>query len=131
MSYFYLYRINGGEVLGVSTSDSWEHDAYKDVYESETVYALSPPKWCDGETLRAATEQEITNFPVAASEDEAAQEKQEAEDILSGSTGTDGCCRLHRATVETLRVEINTLRELLDLDEYTEQAFKALIVANL
>lgn len=128
MAYFYLYRMNGGEVTGASTSDSWPEGDYFDVYQSDTLYELSPPKWCDGEVLRDATEAEITNFAVAEAEDLEAQQKDDATDILHGTVShKDASGRMDRATVEALRIEINTLRVLHSLAEYTSAEFKALV----
>lgn len=127
-AYYYLYRVNGGEVLGASTSDSWPASDYFDVYQSDTLYQLSPPKWCGGETLRDATESEIANFDVAEAEDLEAQQKDEADDILHGTAShKDASGRMDRATVEALRIEINTLRVLHSLSEYTSAEFKALV----
>lgn len=130
-AYYYLYRINGGEVVGASTSNSWPASDYFDVIGSDTLYDLCTPRWSDGNTIRSATEQEIAAFAGHAAEDAVAQQEARAEEIVDGTSADNPEARLDRALIETVRVELNTVRAALELAEYTVAEFKGLVKGQL
>jgi len=131
MTQYYLYRKNGGEVLGASTQ-AWPVNDYMGNYESETAVDLYTPQWSDGTTIRDATQGEIDNFPTAAAEDEVAQEKDAAKVFIDPAGGhNDPHSRAVRALVEVCRAEINTLRAEHSLAAYSEAEFNALIDAEI
>ncbi len=119
----FLYRINGGEVLGVSINAA--------AYASNTDPLLDfvdAPATPDGEalvpskifiapsTVRAATAPEIASFPVAEAFDLNVAQKQEAEDLVDTQV-------VFRKTFKALALvlldEINILRMLHSLPDRT------------
>lgn len=112
MAYYYHYRKNGGEVLSISTaSDEWTPDTYFGVYENALHKDLNTPQWCDGTTIRDATESEIANFPVAAAADVVAMQQNDAKNVVDATASYKNAVpRMARSIVEVMIDELNTLR---------------------
>jgi len=123
--YYYQYRKNGGQVLGISLDDIWSDSTYIGVYSSETEYSLDSPLWCDGVSIREATQPEIDNFPIAREENDLSQKRQEAKAVLDGTDAYKTAMpRAIRAFVLLVLQEINTLRALHSLPEYSVEQMK-------
>lgn len=73
MATFFIYRVNGGEVLTVSVnSQSGFSSKFAQIQDPSTPDGidLGTRKIRDGSTVRNATQAEIDNFPVAQAADE-------------------------------------------------------------
>lgn len=88
MSIHYLYRINGGQVLGMSIN----------TYEDSTYFAnltdplepdgrnLQPPKIHDAGTVRNATAPEVAAFATAEAEDQNLMDRETAKTLYTGQS---------------------------------------------
>ncbi len=125
---YYLYRKNGGEVLGVSTEDVWTDSTYIGVFSTGAVLPLDPPLWCDGAEVREATAPEIADFAANEAEDTVAEKQALAKDVVDGTAAyKQEISRVLRALVELILEEINALRSNASLPTYS----KAQLVAAL
>jgi hypothetical protein len=125
MSIHYRYRINGGQVLGMSVNP----------YEAEPYFAnvtdplepdgrnLQPPKIHDAGTVRNATAPEIAAFADAEAEDQNLIDRESAKGIFSHSVSK----KTFSAFIRVLLDEINTLRQQHSLPDRTvSQAIAAI-----
>ena len=132
MTWYYRYRLNGGEVGPYSTEPMVVETAYFGVYESEVNYTLNPPKWSDGSTIRDATAEEIANFPQRRAEDDFDRNKEIAKGLLDEVIkSTDPVSIKDRATLLTFISQFNILRQNAGFEEITNQQAKAGIKANI
>lgn len=118
----FLYRINGGEVRGVSVSPT----AYSNLTDPFLTIAVDPPT-PDGENLsipkiwdltsvRNATAGEITAFDVATAEDQATSDKLDAQDLIDTQIVFR---KAFKALVLTLIDELNILKTIHSLPNRT------------
>jgi hypothetical protein len=115
MALYWLYRKNGGEVMGISV----EADAYANVDATYLGVAtdpgtpdgasLQPAKIWDSPNVRNATAPEIAAFPAAEATDTNLQNRQKAKDFLDTHPTTR---KVLRSLVEVIIDEINVLRTL-------------------
>jgi hypothetical protein len=122
MALYWLYRKNGGEVMGVSS----EADSYANV--DATYYgvatdpgtpdgaSLDPAKIWDDPNVRNATAPEIAAFSAAEAVDTNLQDRQKAKDLLDSQPQMR---KVLRSLVEVIIDEINTLRALHSLGDRT------------
>jgi len=118
----FLHRINGGEVLGVST----DPNAYAGLGNPLLAVKQSPPipdgtdlvpaKIWDGISIRDATAPEIANFVTATATDTNIEIKQTAQDLVDVEIIWR---KTLKALVLTLIEEVNTLRTLHSLPDRT------------
>lgn len=119
----FLYRINGGEVFGVSTTTA----AYSQLTDPLLTFVDSPST-PDGEnlagpkifiapsTVRNATAPEIAIFATARAFDLNVTQKQDAQDAIDVGPVTR---KTLKALILVLIEEINTLRSLHSLPDRT------------
>jgi hypothetical protein len=109
----FLYRINGGEVLGVSTSANAYQGVDSTYFATATDPAapdgvdLSTPKIWDGTKIRNATQAEVSNFPTARTADQNLIDRGKAIEWLQSNPVQR---KILRALVSVLVDEINILR---------------------
>lgn len=110
-----LYRLNGGEVKGISIADPWP--LFPDAFFGKVVDPptpdggnLSPRKIYDGTDMRNATAAEITNFAVAESDDENLQARTLAKDLLDEARSV-ATIKAIKALIELLVDDLNILRQ--------------------
>ena len=113
MSIHYLYRINGGEVLGMSVV----LEAYTNVDPAYVAVVtdpaepdgrdLQPLKIFDAGTIRNATAPEIANFAVAAADDQKLMDRDAAKALCTDAAVMRS---VFRALIHVLIDEINILR---------------------
>ncbi len=127
---FFLYRINGGEVKGVSeTIDAYENQTdplrtFVDAPATPDGEDLAIPKIFDTPVVRNATAGEISNFPVAEAFDLNVTQKQTAEDLVDVQVVFR---KTFKGLILVLIEEINTLRALHGLGDRTlSQAVSAI-----
>lgn len=110
MALYFIYRVNGGEVLSVSVdSQSPLPSSYLgEIQDPKTPNGsdLSSPKIYDGSQVRNATAQEISNFSVAAAQDEAMIARESSAKLMD--LGLNGI--IHKSIVQNIVDEINILR---------------------
>lgn len=118
----FLHRINGGEVLGIS-SDPNTYAGLRDpllaIRQSPPIpdgRDLVPAKIWDGFSVRNATAAEFANFRVAEATDANIEIKQTAQDLVDVDITWR---KTLQALVLTLIDEINTLRALHSLPALT------------
>lgn len=107
---FYLYRVNGGEVLGMSVNGYPSIPSDLAQVENPTApdgATLAPKKIFSGGALRNATAEEIAGFPALEAADEMAKTKTTVKLFLD-----DGDRRnlLSRAIAELIVDELNIIR---------------------
>jgi hypothetical protein len=125
MSIHYLYRINGGQVLGMSVN-SYEDSVYfanaTDPLELDGR-DLQPPKIYDAGAVRIATAGEIATFTVAEAEDQNLMDREAAKGIFDSSVTK----KAFLAFLHILMDEINALRQQHSLTDRTvSQAIAAI-----
>ncbi len=107
---FYLYRINGGEALGMSTSSYGSLPTYFAEVNNPTEQdgaGLSPKKIYTGGVLRNATAGEITAFAAAKVADDKAASQLAAKSLLDDGVFSSPVVR---GLAELILDEINILR---------------------
>ena len=117
----FLFRINGGEVTGASTSAAGFGDitAFFDTIDNPTLpdgIDLRVPKIKVGTTVRNATDREITSFRTDVIADRNSEDKQTAQDFIDVEIVWR---KTLRALVLVLIEEINALRTLHELPDRT------------
>ena len=118
----FLFRTNGGEVLGVSTSAATYASlppllAFIDAPTTPDGADLATAKiFISPSTVRNATAPEIANFPVAEAFDLNVTQKQAAEDAVDVNIIQR---KTNKALILVLIEEINTLRALHSLADRT------------
>jgi len=111
----FLYRINGGEILGVSIDpNAWDMintTYYNTVTDPPTPDGvdLGVKKIFDAPNVRNATAGEIANFPIAAATDENLVARNSANTGLDASATSN--FKLFRAEALLVIDEINALRQ--------------------
>lgn len=111
MADHFLYRKNGGQVVGLSVNAySGFNATYYDTAANPALpdgKDLGTPKLFAAGTVRNATAPEIANFSVAQAADEMLQARQEASDLLDTAYPI---AKLHRAVLLLVLDELNVLR---------------------
>lgn len=118
----FLYRINGGKVLGISTDPA----AYSNI-DTSFFATIDNPSVPDGEDLtiakiwdvtqvRNATSAEIAAFVTAESQDQVSTDRMQAKASINSLPITK---KYLQAIVSLLLDEINTLRALHSLTDRT------------
>jgi hypothetical protein len=129
MSIHYLYRINGGQVLGMSVSP-YEASAYfanvTDPSEPDGR-DLQPPKIHDVGTVRNATAPEIAAFAAAESEDQTLIDRDAAKGIYDQPVMK----KVLRSFVDVIIAEINLLRQQHSLSDRTVSQAVAAIKSRI
>lgn len=117
---YYVYRKNGGEVFTASVNpmEGWEGD-YFGVIESETNFELALGYWSDGVEIRLASQEEKDYWQEATISDDREMQKIIAKDVFEGAPNMSVAIRAFRALVVLFTTEINKLRVLHGLPEYT------------
>jgi hypothetical protein len=109
MANYFVYRINGGEVLVGSVDSQNVSGFFAQAQDPNTPDGvdLSVPKIYDGSSVRNATAQEIAYFAVAKDQDDAvlARSNQSGLLILGNKNGI-----VYKAIAEVMINEINILR---------------------
>jgi len=126
----FLFRTNGGEVLGVSV----DPNTYTSLADPLLDFVVNPPT-PDGENLlppkiwdltnvRNATAPEIANFTTARDADQVTSDKREAQDLIDVQTVFR---KTNKSLINTLIREVNILRALHSLPDRTlQQAVNAI-----
>jgi hypothetical protein len=122
---YYRYRKNGGEVLGKSVEDVWLDSTYIGVFSTGLDLDLSPLLWCDGGTIRMATQEELDAFESKAAEDKLTEQVSDAKNVVDASSRYKaGVPRMLRGLVSLMLQEINALRTELSLSTYSAEQLK-------
>jgi hypothetical protein len=117
----FLYRINGGQVVSATSDPITVYDGASQ--EFATIDApvsdmdLAAGLFCDGATVRLATQPEKDNWPTAESDDDlSARKRRDREATVSDH-------RI-RALLEVMRVNLNQIRSdpQIDLPALTPDA---------
>lgn len=118
----FLFRVNGGEVLGISVDPNTYSDLADPFLDSVVNPStpdgenLVPTKIWDLTNVRNATAPEIANFVVAADADQVESDKQDAQDLIE----LQGVFRRSfKAVILALIEEVNVLRALHSLPPRT------------
>lgn len=114
MADYFIYRVNGGEVMTVSTEShaSQLNSFFSEVVDPNTPDGkdLSVKKIYVNGTVRNATAQEISNFSVAANADDNIVART-SQSLLLDSNNRSGI--VHKAIAQIVIDEINILRKWL------------------
>jgi len=126
---FYIYRKNGGEVFGVTVTEPVKLDPLCSYLEDATKYDLSLGYIYDAGEIRLATEQEKTDFETAQKEDLCGNQKDDAKTPFSGDVldCPNPYRRSMRAMYDVVMAEINILRNLAGVKEWTDAEIKTKI----
>ena len=132
MSLFFLYRLNGGEVLSVSTSSLAPYSAYfseiQDPGQPDGSNLVPPKIRLAGDVVNA-TQEQIDNFAVAAAEDDLAalvvHHKDAISDPTLGQPSTRGILSVLVDRINELRViglldPITLADQVEDLETYLD-----------
>lgn len=97
---------------------------YVGCIEDPEVYDLADGYWSDGLTIRLATQEEKDAWPAADAEDIRSMQKAIAKEIFEGAENITIPIRAFRAVITLFVQEINKLRVLHGLPEYTNTQIK-------